>query len=156
MPPADRDPPAVRTLRGLIDLCRDSEALYGTVAEHMPDPRSAAVLRDIAAARREDIEALKSAVAAAGGRGVESRTVAGAVQQARTVIEASVFGDRRAEDWIARLKEAENRALERFRAAAAERLPAGAKPVVEAQIGRLETALAGLDALLGDDAATGG
>lgn len=150
MPQAERDAAAMRTLHGLIQLCRDSEALYRTVAERVPGPSAAAVLRDIAAARREDIETLKSIAAEAGGRRTEGRTVWGAMRQARIVIEARVFGDRRVEDWIARLKETEKRALDGFRAATAQPLPAEMRPAVEAQIGRLETALAGLDALSRD------
>ena len=122
----------ISTLNSLIETCRDGEQGFREAAENLRDPSVKTLFSGFATERARFAEELKDQVQRLGGKPEEGGTTAGAAHRGWMNVKGAVTGHDD-KSIIAEAERGEDVAVERYREALREPLPAAVESVVSRQ-----------------------
>ena len=129
----------ITTLNSLIETCRDGEQGFRDAADNLKNPSVKTLFSEFASERAKFAEELKDQVQRLGGKPDEGGSASGAMHRGWMNVKGAVTGgDDKA--IIAEAERGEDVAVERYREALREPLPAAVESVVSRQFEHVQQA----------------
>jgi uncharacterized protein (TIGR02284 family) len=129
----------ISTLNSLIETCRDGEQGFRNAAENLKDPAVKTLFSEIASERGQFAQELKHEVERLGGRPDEGGSASGALHRGWTNVKGAVTG-KDDKSIISEAERGEDVAVETYRNALREPLPAPVESVVNRQFQHVKEA----------------